>query len=38
MFVLQRRREAVQAVYELKPMADAKKVPGTEGNTFNAIM
>lgn len=32
---VQRKREAVAAVYELKPMADAKKVPGTEGNSWN---
>ena len=32
---LQRKREAVTAVYELKPMADASKVPGTQGNTWN---
>lgn len=32
---VQRKREAVDAVYELKPMADATKMPGTQGNTWS---
>jgi hypothetical protein len=31
---VQRKREAVQAVYELKPMPDAERIPGTEGNNW----
>lgn len=35
---VERKREAVNAVYEVKPMADANKVQGTEGNAWNMGM
>jgi hypothetical protein len=34
---VQRRREAVNAVYELTPMADSSRVPGTEGNAWGVF-
>lgn len=35
---MQRKREAVTAMYELKPMADAEHVPGTDGSPWTMGM